>query len=63
MKTWTLPVAWSMCGIVNIKADTLKDAIEIAMGRDGTIPIPDKGVFIDGTWEVNCDDLEFERRF
>lgn len=63
MKTWKIPVAWSMCGIVNIEANTLEDAIELAMGRDGNIPITDDGTFIDGTWEVDCDDDEYIRKY
>lgn len=45
MKTWKIPVCWTMMGTVEVEASTLDEAIEIAIDDDGVIPIPDDGTF------------------
>ena len=39
MKTWKIPVSWEVCGVVEIQAPTLDQAIEIAK-TDDTIKLP-----------------------
>lgn len=53
MKTWKIPVCWTMMGTVKVEANTLAEAIKIAKDDDGVIPIPDDGTFLDGSWEVD----------
>lgn len=61
MKTWRIPVVWQDKGVVEIKADTLVEAIEIAKDEGGIIPIPYEHSYIDGSWAVECDDVEYLR--
>ena len=61
MKTWKIPVVWQEMGYVEVEANTLAQAIEIARDDDGVIPIPDNGVFVDGTWELDCEDEDCVR--
>ena len=63
MKTWQIPVVWQEIGVVKVEANTLAEAIEIARDDYGIIPIPDNGEFVDGTWEVDCFDEEYLRKF
>ena len=63
LKSWKIPVNWTMMGIVRIEADTLENAVEIAQDRDGIIPLPDDGVYMDGSWEVDGIGLEDIRWF
>ena len=49
-KVWKIPVTYSMTGIIEIKADTLKEAIDIAL-NDDSIPLPDDAYYIDDSWE------------
>ena len=63
MKTWNIPVCWTMMGTVNVEAKTLDDAIEIAKDDAGIIPIPDDGIFMGGTWEVDCTDINYLRKW
>lgn len=63
MKTWKIPVAWQEMGTVVVEANTLEEAIEIARDDDGIIPIPDDGTFIDGSWEVDCEDENYLREW
>ena len=44
MKTWNIPVCWTMMGTVNVEAKTLDEAIEI--GKD--FSSEKSGVFING---------------
>ncbi len=57
MKTWKIPVAWAMMGVINVEAKTLDEAIEIAKDDAGVIPIPDNGTFLDGSWENGAEAL------
>lgn len=63
MKTWKIPVCWTMMGTVSVEADTLEEAIEIARDDEGVIPIPDNGDFLDGSWEVDCTDIDYLREW
>ena len=63
MKTWKIPVAWTMMGVINVSAETLDEAIEIAKDDAGVIPIPDNGTFLDGAWEVDCSDSAYIREW
>ena len=63
MKTWKIPVCWTMVGTVKVGANTLAEAIEIAKDDDGVIPIPDDGAFLDGSWEVGCFDENYLREW
>ena len=63
MKTWKIPVSWTMIGTVKVKADTLEEAIEIARDEDGIIPIPDNGVYLNESWEVDCFDIDYLRKY
>lgn len=62
MKTWKIPIVWSMMGYIKVEADTLAEAIEIAKDEDGIIPIPDNGEYLEESWEVDmAEDEEFLR--
>ena len=63
MKTWKIPVVWQEMGTVKVEANTLAEAIEIARDDDGVIPIPDNGSFLDGSWEVDCEDVDYLREW
>lgn len=63
MKTWKIPDAWTMMGVINVSAETLDEAIEIAKDDAGVIPIPDNGAFLDGSWEVDCSDSAYIREW
>ena len=52
MKTYTIPVSWTMIGIVEVEAENLNKAIKIAQNDDGVIPLPDNGQYLDGSWKV-----------
>lgn len=55
MKQWKIPVVWTMMGSVEVEAETLAEAIEIARDEN----IPDNGEYLDGSWEVDYEDENF----
>lgn len=63
MKTWKIPVCWTMMGTIKVDANTLDEAIGIAIDHDGVIPIPDDGTFLDGSWEADCFDEDYLRKY
>jgi hypothetical protein len=52
MKTWTIPVVWQQWGAVTVEANTLVEAMKIASGDEGLIPLPADGYYVDGSWEL-----------
>lgn len=52
MKEWTIPVNWEMSALVKVKAKTLAEAIEYAKKEGNDIPLPQDGVYVDGSWRV-----------
>lgn len=61
-KIWKIPVSWEMCGMVKINAPTLDEAMDIARDRDEVIPIPEDSTYVDGSWDLSCDDLDVIRK-
>ena len=59
MKEWSIPVSWEVCGMVKIKANTLEEAIHIAV-HDDSIELP-YGEYVDGSFDVTVDDDELIR--
>ena len=57
-KKYKIPVSWQMYGYMDIKAEDWDEAIKIA--EDETTSLPD-GDYIQGTFEVDHDIIEYER--
>jgi hypothetical protein len=63
MKTWTIPVVWQQWGTVTVEANTLAEAVKIALDDDGLIPLPDDNYYVDGSWDVASSDERYLRHF
>lgn len=61
MKTWKIPVFWTMNGVVEIKADTLEEAIKKAYDADRGLP--DDGDYIENSFEVDNLNIDEIRSF
>ena len=55
MNKYKIPVSWSVCGIMEVEANSLEDAIDKAED----MPLPTDTDYIDGSFEVNRDMLEY----
>ena len=49
---WRIPVTWEMCGVVEVEADTLKNAMMIARDDEGVFLLADDKEYVDGSWRV-----------
>lgn len=63
MKIWKIPVVWQEMGVVEVVADTLAEAIELAKDTDGTMPLPEDGYYLEDSWELASSDENYLRRF
>ena len=61
MKSWKIPVVWEMMGTVKVVADTLSEAMELARDKDGVIPLPDNGYYVDDSWDLATEDIGLVR--
>lgn len=61
MAKWKIPVTWEVCSTIDVEADTLADAIEIARDEDGEIPLPVFPDYVDGSWRLSSDNEEYIR--
>ena len=58
MKTYTIPVQWSVSALMNIEADDIKQALVKAY--DSPLPtLPNNGEYLDHSFEVLADELEY----
>jgi hypothetical protein len=53
MKTYKIPVIWTMLGDVYVEADSLEDAVDNAQHEK----LPD-GSYLEGSYEVRTDEIE-----
>ena len=55
-----LPVTWSVCGIVEIEAPSIEEAVKRFNDTIDDIPLPEDGqVYVEGSFELTSDDSEF----
>lgn len=52
-----LAVTWGMCGYVDVKADTLEEAMEKFNKESDYIKLPN-GDYVDGSFRLSTDDIE-----
>ena len=45
-KKWKVPVSWEMCGIAEIEAETLEDALEQVQYHPDEVPLPDDSAYV-----------------
>lgn len=49
MKTWKIPVCWEVCSVINVSANTLSEAMQIARDENNEIPCPVFPDYVDGS--------------
>ena len=55
MKTYRIPLVWSMYGLVSVEAEALQDAIDYALGPECPLP---EGNYLDESVSVDAEALE-----
>lgn len=55
MKTYKIPVVWQMHGYVEVEAESMSEAVNVAMDAS----LPDDGSYIEGSFEVDESSFVF----
>ena len=55
-KYYEIPCSWEVYGTIEIEADSLEEAIELAERDDS--PMPDDSDYVDGSFQVDRDIAE-----
>jgi len=63
MAKYKIPVEWSMCGMVEIEASSLEEAINIFDETQDDIPLPDESDYIDGSFQRVDAEMEYYELF
>ena len=50
-------VTWSMCGFVDIDADTMEEAMKKFNEESDYIKLPTDGEYVDGSFELSSQDV------
>ena len=58
-KKYKIPCSWQVYGYLDIEADGWDEAIEIAEAYD--TPLPTDGSYVEASFEVDYDIIEFEK--
>ena len=58
-----IPVIWEMCGMVEIEADSLEEAIEGFHSAEDDLPLPECSDYVDGSFAISTDDLNTIRLY
>lgn len=62
-KKFKLPVTWEMCGVVEIEAESLEDAIEYFDDNINHIPLPKDFEYVDGSFDLSCREINYLELF
>lgn len=54
-----IPVTWEMCGFVEVDADSIEAGMSYFEENSDHIPLPKNGEYVDGSFALSCDELEF----
>lgn len=57
MQYYKIPVSYSVCGEVEIEANSLEEALEYAKDNIRDLELPDEPQYIEDSYEIN-DDIE-----
>ena len=62
MKTIKIPVSWTMCAYIEVEANSVEEAIEIALNHEHEVgyDLPDEGAYVDGSFEIESDESVVE---
>ena len=55
-KYYEIPCTWEVYGTIEIEADSLEEAIELAERDDS--PMPDESDYVDGSFQIDRDIAE-----
>jgi hypothetical protein len=57
MKTYKVPVVYTMYGYVEVKAESMVEAVDEVENGGGDIPLPSAADYVEGSFEVDHDGI------
>ena len=57
MKTYKVPVVYTMYGYVEVEAESMDQAVDKVQNGDGDMPLPDTADYVEGSFEVDHDGI------
>lgn len=55
-KVFSIPVEWTVTDTIDIRADSLREAVEFLTENADSIPLGEDPQYIDGTWRISADE-------
>ena len=62
LRTWRIPVTWSVCGIAEVEGESLESIIENFDELQDEIPLPSDASYIDGSFGLSMNDVDVIRK-
>lgn len=60
MQYYKIPVSYSVCGEIEVEANSLEEALEYAKDNVRDLELPDEPQYIEDSYEIN-DDIDLLR--
>lgn len=58
-----LPVTWEVCGLVEIEANSIEEAVEYFNQNSSDIELPENPEYVDGSFVLSDDDPDYIKYF
>lgn len=58
-----LPVTWEVCGLVEVEANSIEEAVEYFNQNSSDIELPENPEYVDGSFALNDDDPDYIKCF
>lgn len=53
-----IPVIWEMCGMVQVEANSLEEAIAEFHRVEDDLPLPESSDYVDGSFVISTEDVD-----
>ena len=58
-----LPVTWEVCGLVEVEANSIEEAVEYFNQNSSDIELPENPEYVDGSFALSDDDPDYIKCF
>lgn len=58
-----LPVTWEVCGLVEVEANSIEEAVEYFNQNSSDIELPENPEYVDGSFVLSDDDPDYIKYF
>ena len=54
-----LPVTWEVCGLIEVEANSIEEAVEYFNQNSSDIELPENPEYVDGSFVLSDDDPDY----